>query len=192
MTAQDVALSLVFDLEQDDTPELTVEPKKLALSIKEFIEDFRTKIPANVAGIDMFVYVDKTGIKKAETYTRFTFVPARINLLDKQRKSLGFISVTKLLAIYGTTFRLSAYESNWSKLVQTVKINVIHVNLTPKISKNGKEYYNTDILPIPASNTKAIETLEQYYEQVPTCRWQRPTEYTNDLQDDEIELDCGV
>jgi hypothetical protein len=185
--------SLLIQIEHDDASELATPAKRLSLSICEFVEDFKRKIPSNVTSIDMFVFIDKTDIINTERYTKFTFVPARINLLES-RKSIGFVSVGKLLAIYGPSFKLSAFESQWSKLIQTAEVNVIRVNLKPKTSKSGHEYYNMDILAIDANNTKAIETLTQYYDEIPRCKYQRSTVYNdeNAFGDDVTETYCGV
>jgi hypothetical protein len=168
--------------------------KRLSLSIKEFVDDFRTKIPSDVSRLDIFAFTDKTDIRTTDTYTRFTFVPARINLLDVRSRSIGFVSVDKLLALYGPSFKLTMYESEWMKLDQRAKINDIHVNLKSKTSKTGHEYYTMYILAVPTSNIKAIEKLTEYYAQTPSCKYQRPTEFTDDnaFGDDQSEYDCGM
>jgi hypothetical protein len=102
------------------------------------------------------------------------------------------MSVSKLIEIYGDSFKLRCYESQWSKLDRKVKINVIQIELQPRTSKAGKLYIKTDILPIPASNTKAIEALDQYYEATPNCKYSKPTEYTdcNEFAEEIGELNC--
>ena len=192
MEAATAPIESFLILETDDTPELATPVQKLSLTVKEFIEDFKQKIPATAASIDLFVFTDKVSIKETDQWTRFTFCPSRINLLDAKHKQIGFISITKLIALYGEGFRIGAYESTWTKLNRTAKVNVLSINLTPKTAKSGTIYYNVNILPIAANNTKAIETLQQYYEATPTCRYTRPTEFTADIDEDVAEIDCGV
>jgi hypothetical protein len=167
---------------------------KVVLSVKDFVDDFKSKLPESAHTIKLFAFTDKTSIyeNKEQKYTSFTFVPARINIVDKSGKALGFMSVSKLIEIYGESLKIRCYESQWSKLDRKVKINVIQIELTPKISKSGKEYYKTDILPIPASNTKAIEALDQYYELTPNCKYSKPMEYTecDEFAEGVGELDC--
>jgi hypothetical protein len=72
----------------------------------------------------------------------FTFCPARINIIDKTRKCIGFMSTTKLQTLY-SNFKLRMFESQWSKLIQSTNINVINIELTPKVAKSGNTYYKS-------------------------------------------------
>jgi hypothetical protein len=131
-------------------------------------------------------------MKQTDKYSVFTFCPARVNIIDKSHKAIGFMSVTKLLSIYGDDFKLSVFESQWSKLIQTSNINVIHIELAPKTSKNKTTYYKTSIQSVPTTNVKVNEALMKLYDQTPTAKYERPTEKTDDTGfEDDLE-ECGV
>ena len=192
--------SVMFEIEHDNAPEIDTHKKpNLSMTIQKFVDDFRHKVRPEVAFIDIIAFIDKMDIKTggedtARPWTRGVFCPSRINIIDAKRNPIGFIPVDKLLQIYGEEFKLSVYETQWTKFNKSVKINVIHVNMTPKTSKAGKAYIATDILPIPETNTKAVETMMKYYDATPTSKWQRPTEYNDDkaFADDVEEYNCVI
>jgi hypothetical protein len=79
------------------------------------------------------------------------------------------------------------------KLNRTSNINVINIELAPKTSAKGAQYYKTFIQCVPTTNTKLTDILMKLYEQTPTAIYQRPTEMTDDdTTAFEADLDCGV
>jgi hypothetical protein len=132
-----------IELEHDDM-DCICKPQYSSKTINEFIPDYVGKIPSGAAFIEVFLFLDKTRIKTTDTYSMFQFCPARINIIDKQRKCIGFMSTTKLQSVY-SDLKLVMFESNWSKLIRDVNINVINIELTPKTAKSGKQYYKTQI-----------------------------------------------
>ena len=174
-------------LEHDEL-EAVCKPSYSSMTLIEFLPDYFNKIPSGAVYIELFLFLDKTYIKQTYKYVMFTFCPSRINILDKSRKVLGFMSSVKLLSIYGDEFKLRMFESQYSKLVQTQNINVINIDLTPKQSKSGNTYFKSYIQSVPSTNIKVHEALMKVYDQTPSAKYERPTEKTDDNGfDDQIE-----
>ena len=176
----------IIELEHDDM-DCICKPQYSSKTINEFIPDYVGKIPSGAAFIEVFLFIDKTRIKTTDTYSMFQFCPARINIIDKQRKCLGFMSTTKLQSLY-SDLKLVMFESNWSKLIRDVNINVINIELTPKIAKSGKQYYKTQIRSVPTTNVKVCESLMKLYDDTPTAVYERSTEKVDEVGfEDDVE-----
>jgi hypothetical protein len=180
VSVADTAPTTSVELEHDDM-ESICKPTYSSLTINEFVPDFVGKLPSVAAYIEVFLFVDKTRIKNTDTYCMFTFCPARINIIDKTRKAIGFMSTTKLQSLYGNDFKLRMFETQWSKLIQTVNINVINIELTPRTAKSGNTYYKTIIQSVPTTNTKVCDALQKLYDDTPTAIYEHSTEKLDDM-----------
>jgi hypothetical protein len=161
-----------LDIEHDDFDVELITSRKQATPLKDFITDFKNKIPTEVTTIKLFVFTDRTSIyeNRSKGFIKYTFTPCRINLLAHDRP-IGFMSITRLLSVYGEDLSLSLYESRFAKLDRNVNINMIQVELTPKLSRTHKEYLRIQIMGLYPVDQKAIDTLiNQYYELTPNAK----------------------
>jgi hypothetical protein len=158
------------------------------MTINEFIPDYVSKIPSGAACIEVFLFIDQTRIKATDTYSMFTFCPARSNIIDQERKCIGIRSTTKLQSLY-SNLKLRMFESQWSELIQATNINVINIELTPKVAKSGNPYYKTH--PQSVSNAKLCDILMKQYDDTPTAIYEQSAEKIDDLGfADDIEEIC--
>jgi hypothetical protein len=98
-------------MEVDEAPELELSSPTTRFTMRELAEDIPAKLPAGVLSGERFVLTDKVSADETDTWTSYTLVFARINLLVKARKLVGFPSLQRLLPLFTANLKPVTFAS---------------------------------------------------------------------------------
>jgi hypothetical protein len=169
--------------EQAAEPVVDAEPAANVLiyayddkTITEFIHDVAPKLPQGAATIDIIFFADKTrNITSKKGFKLFKFYPARLNIRDKAKKTIGCMTRKQIATIYGENFKLLCFESKWLKVSTKSNTNILVVELTPQTSKSGNTYFKSKIEVIPTVNPSAA-AIAKMHDDTPNARIQEKTD----------------
>ena len=153
--------------------EPTIETSK---TIAEFIHDVSPRLPPAAATIEIIFFADKTrNITSKKGFKLFKFYPARLNIKDKNKDTIGCMTRKQIATIYGNDFVLVCFENKWLKVSLKSNTNVLAIELTPQTSKSNNTYYRSHIKVIPTVNPSAA-AIAKMYDNTPNANVQEKTD----------------